>query len=564
MQPVPISVGRDVLSPSPVPAALEAYLSGDLDACLATLDDAPPLSPVEHRETLLLRARVGLRRMRYADVITLLRSELRSFAGIDEACTARMLHGIAVARSGKRKRGLTLLASLYSASRTLRPHPTIRAEIAYWYAFASWLEREYDGTLRLSYVAEAANADIVSVRAVTLRGYVAAAKEQYLQALEIFRSAREKYRKCRERDLDLYDRIELQIASLEVGLYSSTVEPTRLKLSSCLAENTPTGAKSTCRLQTATLDAWLHAFNGDKRQAYHNVRIGEHLAPNEAWRVWGLANRSQLARVFGDNDFAFTFAAEALEIVDKVSWSETTDEERVGLLLLSEALSSIDPHSATIIFELYTGLTSTIDRALLFHDDVRLWILETFVLGLVERIRGNAVEAARAFRAVQDEAMRVGILWRATLALIELDATPVTVTAPDGAGRYLQCAALLVREHFPKSFLARRLGWWARAFDDHIAGKLSRQQREVLRHCLSARTIKETAAAMRLSEHTVKEYAATLFRSFGVRSKDELIVTCYERGIGSPEWWDALEDHDRPPLGNGRKKSAGTRGTRTQ
>ncbi len=153
-------------------------------------------------------------------------------------------------------------------------------------------------------------------------------------------------------------------------------------------------------------------------------------------------------------------------------------------------------------------------------------------------------EAREAFRAVDAEARRVGVLWRAALALIELDATPVT--APDRGDRFLQSAATLVRENFPRSFIARRLGWWTRAFDDRIAAKLSPRQREVLRHFLSAKSTKQMAQIMGLSEHTVKEYQAAVFRLFGVNSKDELLVACYQRGIGSPSWWDALDGADAP------------------
>ena len=86
------------------------------------------------------------------------------------------------------------------------------------------------------------------------------------------------------------------------------------------------------------------------------------------------------------------------------------------------------------------------------HEDVRLWILETFVRGLVHRIRGEYDEAFEAFKDVRASAQRVGIVWRAALALIEIDATPV------GGRRdfYLEMAARMVREHFPRSFLARR------------------------------------------------------------------------------------------------------------
>jgi DNA-binding CsgD family transcriptional regulator len=92
-----------------------------------------------------------------------------------------------------------------------------------------------------------------------------------------------------------------------------------------------------------------------------------------------------------------------------------------------------------------------------------------------------------------------------------------------------------------------------------VASKLSRQPRQVLRHVLTGKNPKEIAAAMALSESTVKGYMKTLFRTFAVNSTSRLLVACYERGIGSPSWWDALEEAEtnvRRPRGAGIQGAA--------
>ncbi len=546
MQPTRLDVGSDVFTPSPLALALEAYLRGDFDVCLALLDGANTSCAVEQREALLLRVRVLLRRFRFSEAVETLGPALDTFSAVDEACSARMLHGIAVARSGQLQRGLSLLLDLHAAARALHPHPTIRAEIAYWVAFAYWLERNYRAALEYAVLAEAAKADVISVRAATLRGYVAAAKERYTESLALFRSARRTYHSCRERDADLRDRIESQIAILEVSIRSKHVSGSHTLPAERLPEETPRNVPGILRLQEAAMDAWLFAFDGDRRNAYHRVRVSEDLAINETWRLWALANRAQLAAAFGDLDIADTFASQGLEIVDRVDWNETTNEERVGLLLLAEVLATTSPLSAASVLQRYEELTTQIDRSLLFHDDVRLWILETFVRGLVHRISGNVTEAWKAFKSVYRTARRVGVVWRAALALIELDATPIG-TRPRGE-HYLQTAALLVRENFPRSFLARRLGRWAYAYRDPVAAALARQPREVMRHVLAGKNAKEIAGIMSLSGDTVKGYLKTLFRAFGVHSMPELLVACYERGIGSPSWWSALDDPNPPRI----------------
>lgn len=555
MQPRARDVGNDVLIPSIIDLARKAFLRDDLTACLRAIDTAKKLSPAEEREVILLRARVLLRQLRHAEAVSLLgKAPLSSFLLVDEACTARMLHGVAVARSGKIERGLVLLTELDTAARTLEPHPTIRAEIEYWLAFVYWLKRDYPATLTHARAAERANADVVSVRAATLRGFVVAAKERYQEALALFRWAFDAYSKCEERDEDLRGRIVMQIASLEVALRSAQTSgthtlPPGLARIPYDADRVP----SVFRLQIATFDAWLHALDGDRRNAYDHVRVSENLAPSKAWRVWALANRALLSAAFGDLDVAYVFAKDALETIDGIDWNATADEERVGLLLLAEALARTYPAAAPGVLERYNRLTSKIDRALLYSDDVRLWIVETWVHGLVYRISGENEDAWQAFKAVHENARRVGLLWQATQALIELDSAPAG-SSPSG-DHYLECAALLVRENFPRSFLERRLGRWAQTYCDPIAAKLPRKAREVLRQLLEARSTKEIASALGISTHTVRDYVEALLRAFNVHSKDQLLVECYRRGIGDPSWWSLLDEPDRRPIVSERSPS---------
>ncbi len=490
-----------------------------------------------------MRSRVLLRLYRAAEVVELLGPVLSTFVGADEVCTARMLHSVAVTRSLSVERGLSLLGELNAAALTAGAHRTIRAEIAYWTAFAHWLGGDYRAALELAVVAEAAQADVISVRAATLRGYVAAAREYFYDALQLFRSALEKYQTCRERDADLLHRIIVQIASLEVTLRSAKVPGTHTEASRgglVPGEGVkPPPALNEFRMVTEAMDAWLFAFDGEKKGAYHRARLSHNLAPNPPWRVWSLANRAQISAAFGDVDVAAEFAAEAVEVAENVDWNATPDEARVGLLLLAEILAVTEPLAAVHTLHRYEELTTEVDRSLLFRDDVRLWILETFVRGLVHRIRGENGDAGKAFETVHTAAKRVGITWRAALALIELDATP----GEDGRNRkpYLQDAAKLVCDNFPDSFLARRIYRWPKACRDSVVPKLSPAQRKVLRHVLAAKSQKEIAVAMHLSAGTVHNYVTRLLKIFRVHSTAELIVGCYQRGIGSPTWWDDFE-----------------------
>lgn len=494
---------------------------------------------------LLLRARALIRLRRPHEVISLLDPVLSAFTGIDEVSTARMLHATAVARSQGIDRGLALLLQTEAAARAFNAHRAIRGELAYEIGYVYWLMRDCERTLEYTLLAEASRADIISVRAASLRAFCAIYKERYSQALALFRSARRAYDFCSAKDQTLVEMLVFQVATLEVALQSKGVVGTHALPASAgtrLPAETCAGGATEYRALTATMDAWLYAFENDRANAYRMARYAETAAPDPGWRIWVIANRAKIFGAFGDLVGAADFAEAALEMVDEVDWESSTSEVRVALLHLAEILARTAPLDAVRIFDRYKALTSEVDRSLVFRSDVRLWILETFVRGLVSRIRGDVSDAWHAFKDVYNAASRVGIVWRSALALIELDSTPVA-HRPKG-DHYLQAAAALVREHFPQSFIARRLGRWTMAHEDPVAKGLAPQPREVLRHLLAGKNSAEISSALGLAEGTIRNYVKSLHAAFNVHSTPQLLVACYERGIGTPAWWDALAEHD--------------------
>ena len=59
-----------------------------------------------------------------------------------------------------------------------------------------------------------------------------------------------------------------------------------------------------------------------------------------------------------------------------------------------------------------------------------------------------------------------------------------------------------------------------------LAGALSRRAAQTLEQLLGGASEKEIADRMGLSAHTVHQYVKTVYRSFGVRSRAELMARC--------------------------------------
>ncbi|MBV8578698.1 MAG: hypothetical protein JOZ58_27150, partial [Acetobacteraceae bacterium] len=209
MQPSkPLSVAINGDGGVSITAARAAWLRGDFEACLQHLGALSNCG--ENPEALLLYARALLRTERAAEVVRVLGDSFAMFEDRDESCTAQMLYASAVARSDP-ARGLALLAEVSTNAEAKSAHRTIRAEIEYYRGLALWQTGDLEGATRHVLIAERAHADVISVRATQLRGFIAIARCEYAAALKLFREALSAYHECREHDGDVAARIELQI-----------------------------------------------------------------------------------------------------------------------------------------------------------------------------------------------------------------------------------------------------------------------------------------------------------------------------------------------------------------
>jgi len=527
--------------PNPVAAAREAYVRGDFPAVCALLGERRlgPDAPIEAR---LLRARALIRLQRPADVIDELPArEVAAIVNVDERTTAGMLHGAAVARLENR-RGIALLADIAGTAARDRAHPAIRAEVAYYRAIAHWSARELDVAEVFALAAERAGRDVLAVRATQLRGFIAAASERatrYTDALSLFRTAGRRYGRCRERDVALATIIVEQTASLENTLRSATVVGSHRGTRGRLLPGGSFGpaVPSWTRLRICYNDAWLFALDGDDVAAFRMMRDADENAPTPAWQVRARAGRAAIAVVCGEPAGARIFADGAAELASRVDWNATVDEERLAFFDLAEVYSYLgDPEAAAGALISFDAIAAPIENTHNLHvrdRDPRLMGWTLHVRGLLQRGRGDLAGAGTSFAAAVEMFRSCGYLWREALALIELDATP----ARAAAGEHMDRAAALIREHFPQSFLARRIGSWIRAAVDPLFSTLTPAERDVLRHLLDGRTKREIAALTGRAYDTVRTQVQSIHRKLGTHSEHQILAACARRGVGPSSWF---------------------------
>ena len=513
-----------------VPALADArtkWTSGDFGGCLALLDTIGKLRAGTEPwvEATLLRARALYRLKRYTETIALLEPLESAFAPGDESCTARMLLGSSIARSGIVDSGLEILEAAAAQAVEFGVHAAIRAEITHGRALAHWTRRELVESERLALEAESAGADIISVRATQLRGFVALAQQRFEEALALFHATLDAYWRCRERDSDLVEMAVLEISSLELMLRSRSVRgthgiPERRRVRDRWDARPPVA--SVAAMQTSAGDAWLFAHDGDRDTAFRKMRKAEEMAAAPAWRVWSLAARGGLAVAFGELGSAREHAALATEILHGVDWNATTGEERIGLLLLIEVCSVTDPPAARATLETYDALPAYIDPGNVISTDPRLGALEEYVRGLVLRSDGSSAAARQCLKSAARRFAACGHLWRSALALVALDSI-------SAGSAHLEAARAIVVEHFPKSFLARRVG--ADAAFDPVLRSLTPAQRDVLSLLLQGLSAREIATRTGRAYNTVRVHIDRLREAFKASSIHALVVDCHRRGI---------------------------------
>jgi DNA-binding CsgD family transcriptional regulator/tetratricopeptide (TPR) repeat protein len=516
--------------------ARKAWTAADYSNCLARLESNGLWVDDSFRASaLLLRGRTLLRMGCSRQVLDLLGPALVSLTGI-ESCKARMLYASALARIGEPIQALELLDEVAADARMLPADSDTLAEIAYFQGIGHWIQRNLKQCEWFARTVERARADVLSVRGTQLVAFVESARGDYHRALRTFRRALVAYRSCRNRDNDLAATIRLQIAVLEAQLRSKHITGSHRN---ARARRVPADSRSfeqsATRCAAAYLDAMQFAHDGNASSAMRKAHECMRLAPTTPWQIYALVVRAIISSNFNERENSGDLLAQAVEISTTVRWEDMRSGESIALLLLAESLARTDPQRAIDCMTRYEAAVRFQERLFVSSEgDARRVAHEAFVRGLVARAAGDGASARVLLVKAQRGFRGIFWLWREAVALIELDATPFAATSPQPF--HLENAASIVREHFPKSFVGRRLGRWQNVYADPVAARLLPGQRQILRYALDGYSAKEIATAVGRSTKTVGNQLSKLHEAFGVRTTLQLVAVCDRRGLGTPAW----------------------------
>ncbi len=179
-----------------------------------------------------------------------------------------------------------------------------------------------------------------------------------------------------------------------------------------------------------------------------------------------------------------------------------------------------DPPAGTAALHAYEALPRPMDPGQAISGDPRLRALEEYVRALDPSIAAISARRRRSWvpsrRGTTSAEIFGGRRWHESSWLRSHTAA-------------LQAAAAIVTEHFPKSFLARRVG--IEAMSDPIISGLTRSQREVLALLLEGLNARDIATRTGRAYNTVRVHIDRLREAFQASSIHALVVECHRRGI---------------------------------
>jgi tetratricopeptide (TPR) repeat protein len=175
----------------------ETYFNGDFEKCLMMCDGFAPRDADDTSEIVLLRARCLVQLRRGDHAVAVLRGLRVRDDQRDEYLTGRMLLSAAYVSLGRLDEGLKIARDAYDEIEDA--HATIRAEVTLNLATAHWRKGQYAQASRLLEAIPEAD-DIVYIRALQVRGFVAWGQGDYAGSLDRFHESLARLDACRYQD----------------------------------------------------------------------------------------------------------------------------------------------------------------------------------------------------------------------------------------------------------------------------------------------------------------------------------------------------------------------------
>lgn len=270
--------------------------------------------------------------------------------------------------------------------------------------------------------------------------------------------------------------------------------------------------------QTYKALGWAKAMQGDYFSAFRHLKQASDEAESPAWRVVAACDLSYLARCINEPRWSRQTLDDAERLAEPINWHATLGEERIGLLLLAELFSPIDPSKSAMYLARYRQL-GDVKSSLHKKRDARTLAYLQFSTGVVELALGNK----RGLEDIQEATTtfeRFGYDFRAARGFaVEFEAT--------GNRDLLPILSEKLR-NYGQSWLASEL---RDSTDQANDVALPPMQRRVFDQAVLGKSTEQIARTLGKSKFTIANHLREVFRAFNVKSRSALVAEAARRGL---------------------------------
>jgi tetratricopeptide (TPR) repeat protein len=505
--------------------ALTCWRSGDHNGTIALL---APLPKSEHTSaSVLLLARAIIRDNRIRDARLWLASRALHRRNHDSEATHLMLLGVAEAREG----AFDAAEALFQRARSCKPSQAVRAELEYERALAYFLAGANEQAREALRAVRPCDGSAYA-RALGLRGWLNCARDDYYSAHTEFGDAIATLDESLIRDAHLR-------ASLVAALAMTTAELGHGPAERLVAEAAKVSWNASLlreHVQTLHHIGLAYRRDGLADEAMTTFLSAAELAPSSGWAVIALAQCAALSFELGEAVSTRGFLLLARRVADDIEWDAVSAEQRLALLMVAEILARLnDGVAATQYLEAYRRCSATrASRAttdvLCQHARLSIYLehIEALIGAALGDKRGARVTLGRVHRAWS----RIGHRWRARETLTDIN----RIDPKRARDQFLTASDEVHRQSHPTGYsqaALNRRSTAARGRREHLALRydLDSRMANILNLVVQGRSNKDIAAAVTLSERTVKNKVCQLYRVVGITTaaqmkRAELIVRC--------------------------------------
>lgn len=480
-------------------------LQARFSACLAALEG----DGSDEAIVLRLRALLGLGRNRdaiRADLLTRIDTMEPASRCIADGLVSSALHRSSMLAPAQKhlSRARTTATSLGA--------PELTAEISYIAALQAWS----DGDLIR---AESELAGLDTAKAIELSAWIAAKRLDFKAQSALLRAA---WAKNANRDAWVSAQILQGLSALARELCDTEAY---MFCERELERMAWTEDTTVAEMLTNRHLGWAAALDGRYLLAYQRFERSLRCAPTSGFRAMAHTDRAYIAFLSDESKTAESEILAAEIAANETEWS-SAGEARMALLLLAELRAPQQVTTARAHLEAYRSVATPFPAMLPAGSptDTRRSAMEHYTTGVVERAEGKRASAIAHFREAFTIWRGIGYKWRAALAAVHLGDLSLSDV-------YYECAAVWMREEFPRAWFGRSIARYATEATHPDIQALNAGQRAVLRGILDGKRNKEIAEILDLSPNTVRNRIAGVMKMFGASSRTQLIAELRSRSL---------------------------------